>query len=113
MTKQESNENISAKIVEISIEQLLKKLDSIVEDYDNGDNTHYRIVMDDGRAAMMVPHDGPYETTVKEFPDGELYVEIPQRLLSMQGWYQNTQLEMETQGNSIVITKKKIEYKQL
>jgi hypothetical protein len=91
----------------ITVPELEEKLDSIMDDYDKGDDTVYRVELDDGRAVMLTPFDGPYEETVKEDEEGNLYIELPNRLLAKQGWTEGTELDMDIQEDGSIILKEK------
>jgi hypothetical protein len=94
----------------ITVEELQEQLDSIMDDYGKGDDTHYKVVWTDKgveKAVMLIPHDGPYEETVKQDEEGNLYVELPERLLAKQGWGEGTELNMEVVDGSIILTENK------
>lgn len=87
-------------MIEMTVEELIEKVDSIMDEYGNGSDETYLIHADTGDVVLK-PYDGPYESTVKETDDGDYFVEIPQRLLSKQGWNENTKLDMTIVNGNI------------
>jgi hypothetical protein len=57
------------------------------------------------KCCMMLPFEGPWETTVKEDDEGELLVELPNRLLAKMGWGEGDDLDMKDVDGSIHLTK--------
>ena len=96
---------------ELTIEQLQEQLDDIFDAYEKGDDTLYRIKVEEDKFVILSPFDGPYEETVKEDKDGNYFVEIPNRLLAKKGWDENTELEMEIENGSIILREKTLENK--
>ena len=95
-----------SKIVDITVDELQNKLDKICIDFDKGDDTHYKVHLDDGKCVMLTPYDGPHTAIVQQFPDSDDYfVEIPSRILSKQGWDENTKLEIIMESGAIILRK--------
>jgi len=93
---------------ELTIEEFQDQIEDIMEEFDAGSDEHYKIFWDvDGvvKTAMCVPFDGPWETTVKEDDEGELLVELPNRLLAKMGWGEGDDLDMKDVDGSIHLTK--------
>jgi hypothetical protein len=93
----------------ITIEEFQDQIEDIMEEFDGGSDQHYKIVWeDDGveKAVMCIPFDGPWETTVKEDEEGELLVELPNRLLAKLGVSEGDDLDMEVVDGAIHLTKK-------
>jgi len=91
----------------LKVAELETQIETICELYDKGDDTVYKIELDDGRAVMLTPYNGPYTETVKETDDGEMFVELPQRLLCKLGWKDGDNLNVEVDNGNIVVTKEK------
>ena len=85
----------------LKITELQDRLEDIFGLYDKGDDTKYLI---DG-SVVLVPFEGPWTETIKETEDGDLFVEIPQRLLSKLGIDINDELDITTDGTNIIIKK--------
>lgn len=95
----------------LTIKELEEQLEQIMDSYDNGDDSHYKIVWTDDKgtekAVMLTPYNGPFESVVQQFPDSDdFFVELPPRLLSKQGWDENTQLEMKEENGTIILKEK-------
>ena len=90
----------------ITVKELEERIEEIIGDYDRGDDTVYRVETPDGRYVMFTPYDGPYTETVKE-KDGEMFVELPPRLLAKNGWDENTKLNMELINGAIQLCEDK------
>lgn len=63
-------------------------IDEIMEQYGKGDNTHYKIVDEDGEAlAVLTPFDGPWESVLEDVGDGsgDGMLSLPQRICSQLG----------------------------
>jgi hypothetical protein len=93
----------------LTVDELLEKLDSIFEQYEDGSDECFKIQFtgEDGieKTVILTPFDGPYQQEVKQLPDGDLFVEIPPRLLAKQGWDENTKLDMNIkEDGSITLT---------
>ena len=95
---------------EVTVDEFLEKMDDIMDEYEKGGDEHYLIAYEkDGevRKVVCTPYDGPYTETVKKDLDGELYVELPPRLLAKQGWGEGTELNMEVIDGAIHLTEVK------
>ena len=91
---------------ELNVKQLEEQLYDIMDKYDQGDDTHYLITLEDGKQAVMVPYDGPWTTTVKEAENGDAIVEFPNRLVAKSGFKEGDELEYEEKDGGLFLRKK-------
>jgi bifunctional DNA-binding transcriptional regulator/antitoxin component of YhaV-PrlF toxin-antitoxin module len=90
-------------MIKLTVVELEKTIDSIIDDYSNGDDTIYLINHGKGDVVLK-PYDGPYTTNIKKNYD-ETYFELPKRLLSKLGWKEGDSINIECKDNSLYLTK--------
>jgi hypothetical protein len=91
----------------LELQPFLDQLDSILEKYDNGDNTVY-IIEHEGKDFVCTPYDGPYTETVMKNEEDDLFINLPKRVCSKLGVKEGDEVtfEMSEDNSQIKITKK-------
>lgn len=90
-------------MIKLTVKQLQKTIDSIIDDYSDGDDTIYLVSHEKGDVVLK-PYDGPYTCEVKK-KHNEYYVDIPKRLLSKLGWVEGDSINMESKNGGIYLNK--------
>jgi hypothetical protein len=90
-------------MIELTVEELLPKLDEIMESYGQGSDTDYLIKAPTGDV-VLTPYNGPYTETVQEDDEGNYFVKIPDRLISKKGWTTETKLELDIVAGEVIIS---------
>jgi hypothetical protein len=89
-------------MIDITVDDLEKQIDQIMEDYDNGGEEIYRIEYD-GKYVMLTPYNGPWEETVQLDEEGHHVVPLPDRIINKYGLKEGDDIEMEVLGDSIIL----------
>lgn len=90
-------------MIKLTVSELEKTIDSIIDDYSDGDDTIYLINNKKGDVVLK-PYDGNHVTKIKN-NYGETYIDIPKRMLSKLGWKEDDLINIECKDDSLYLSK--------
>ena len=89
-------------IIDLTIEEIEQRLESIMDEYEQGSDQVYRINWD-GKAVMLTPFNGPWEETIQKDEEGNMVVPLPNRVLNKYGIKEGDDIKFEVKDESIIL----------
>jgi hypothetical protein len=89
-------------MIDITLEELQEKIDDIIDAYDKGDDTVYKIIAPQGEF-VLTPYDGPWTETVQLDEEGHHVVPLPERIINKFGLKEGDDIPVVIDGDSIVL----------